>query len=82
MLSSRRVQTRRLVSLSLSFFLYLCMLPIIPSAPARAKSAGPKEIVHFQDQGPHQLNIPVIPGQSQFWQRLLIALTASRLRIF
>jgi uncharacterized protein (TIGR03118 family) len=73
MLSSRRVQTRRLASLSLSFFLYLCMLPVIPSAPARAKSAAPKVNVHSQDQGPQQPNIPIIPPGSAYRQTNLVS---------
>ncbi len=42
-LSSRRDKTRKRVALSLSFFLYLCMLPVIPSPPASARSAAPKD---------------------------------------
>jgi len=61
-LSSRRVQIRRLVSLSLSFLLYLCMLPTIPSAPVRARSVAPKASAHSPDQNPQQPNISTPPG--------------------
>src|SRR6266540_2672667 len=67
-LSSRRVQIRRLVSLSLSLLLYLCMLPTIPSAPARARSVAPKESAHSLDQSPQQPNIPIIPAGSAYRQ--------------
>jgi uncharacterized protein (TIGR03118 family) len=70
-LSSRRVQTRKLVSLSLSFFLYLCMLPMIP-APVGAKSAvaDPKPTAQGQGQLP---NIPVIPPGSAYRQTNFIS---------
>ncbi len=66
-LNSSRVKTRKLVSLSISFLLYLCMLPVIPSVPARAKSLIPKSVVakensHPQDQSPQIVIIP--PGQA------------------
>ena len=61
-LSSRRVKTRKLVSLSLSLFLYVCMLPMIPSSPARAKSAAPKNGGPTQDQSPQIIVIP--PGSA------------------
>jgi uncharacterized protein (TIGR03118 family) len=73
MLSSRRVHTRRLVSLSLSFLLYLCMLPIIPSAPARAKLAAPTEKLHSQDQGPQLPDIPIIPAGAAYRQTNFIS---------
>lgn len=67
-LSSRRVQTRKLMSLSLSFLLYLCLLPIIPAAPADAKSAAPK--APAQEQSPE---IVVIPPGSAYRQRNFIS---------
>src|SRR6266545_4488941 len=67
-LNSSRVKTRKLVSLSLSFLLYLCMLPVIPSTPARAKSVVPKESAHSLDQSPQQPNIPIIPGGAAYRQ--------------
>src|SRR6266480_830729 len=63
MLRLRSVQTRRLVSLSLSFFLCFCVLPIVRSVPTRAKTVAPKEIPHSQEQRPQSPNIPTpAPG--------------------
>jgi uncharacterized protein (TIGR03118 family) len=67
-LTSRRVQTRKLISLSLSFFLYLCLLPAVPFQPATAKSVGPME--DPPDQRP---NIPVIAPGSAYRQTNLIS---------
>src|SRR6266511_4534362 len=72
-LSSRRVQIRRLVSLSLSFLLYLCMLPVIPSAPARARSVAPKASAHALDQSPQQPNISTPPAGSAYRQTNFIS---------
>lgn len=67
-LSSSRVKTRKLVSLSLSLFLYLCMLPTVPSAPARARTLTP-------DGGPQDQNpqIIVIPPGSAYRQTNFIS---------
>src|SRR2546429_1521819 len=63
MLRLRSVHIRQLISLSLSLFFYLCMLPTISSAPARAKSAAPKENLPLQEQRPQSPNIPTpAPG--------------------
>src|SRR5882672_8695606 len=72
-LNLSRVKTRKLVSLSLSFLLYLCMLPIIPSAPARARSVVPKESVQSQDQGPQALAIPTPAPNSVYRQTNFIS---------
>jgi uncharacterized protein (TIGR03118 family) len=72
-LSSRRVQFRRFVSLSLSFLLYLCMLPTIPSATTRARLVAPERSVHSQDQGPQVPNIPIIPAGSAYRQTNFIS---------
>jgi uncharacterized protein (TIGR03118 family) len=67
-LTSSRVQTRNLISLSLSFFLYLCLLPAVPFQPATAKSVGP------MDDPPDQIiNIPVIAPGSAYRQTNLIS---------
>jgi uncharacterized protein (TIGR03118 family) len=60
-LNSRRVKTRKVVSLSLSFFLYLVMLPMVPSAPVSAGSSAPKD-GGPQDQAPQIIVIP--PGSA------------------
>ena len=72
-LSSRRVQIRRLVSLSLSFLLYLCMLPTIPSAPVRARSVAPKASAHALDQSPQQPNFSTPPAGSAYRQTNFIS---------
>ncbi len=66
-LTSSRVHTRKLISLSLSFFLYLCLLPVIPNSPARAKSARGGDP---QDQAPDA--IPVIAPGSAYRQTNLV----------
>ena len=67
-LISSRVHTRKLISLSLSFFLYLCLLPVLPNAPARAKTApGAGDP---QDQAPDA--IPVIAPGSAYRQTNLV----------
>jgi uncharacterized protein (TIGR03118 family) len=68
-LTSRRVQTRKLVSLSLSFFLCLCLLPALPAQPAGAKSAG-QTVDTPQDQAPL---IPVIAPGSAYIQTNLVS---------
>lgn len=60
-LNSRRVKTRKLVSVSLCLFLYLCMLPMVPSAPVNARSGGAKD-GGPQDQAPQIIVIP--PGSA------------------
>ncbi|HUS13295.1 MAG TPA: TIGR03118 family protein [Pyrinomonadaceae bacterium] len=68
-LTSSRVQTRKLVSLSLSFFLCLCLLPVLPAPPAGAKSAG-QTVDTPQDQIPL---IPVIAPGSAYIQTNLVS---------
>src|SRR4029079_9882819 len=65
-LTSRRVQARKLVSLSLSFFLYLCMLPILPGQPSGVKAAD-------DPQDPTAPNIPVIAPGSAYRKTNLVA---------
>ncbi len=72
-LNPSRVQTRKLVSLSLSFLLYLCMLPLIPSAPVRARSVAPKANAHALDQSPQQPNISTPPAGSAYRQTNFIS---------
>src|SRR6266508_1944705 len=72
-LSSRRVQIRRLVSLSLSLLLYLCMLPTIPSAPVRARSEAQKASAHALDQSPQQPNLITPPAGSAYRQTNFIS---------
>ncbi|MDQ1729773.1 MAG: hypothetical protein QOD33_1898 [Pyrinomonadaceae bacterium] len=69
-LNSTRVGTRRLVSLLLSLFLYVCMLPVIPATPARAKSAGPQS--QGVPQGPSP-QIPIIAPGSAYRQTNFIS---------
>jgi uncharacterized protein (TIGR03118 family) len=67
-LTARRVQTRKLISLSLSFFLYLCLLPVLPFQPVTAKSVGPK------DDPPGEIpQIPVIAPGSAYRQTNLLS---------
>jgi hypothetical protein len=66
--TSRRVQTRKLISLSLSLFLYLCLLPVMPGSPSRAKTVAPNG--DPQDQIPNA--IPVIAPGSAYRQTNLI----------
>ena len=67
-LNPSRVKTRKLVSLSLSLFLYLCMLPTVPSVPAGARTLTP-------DGGPQDQNpqIVVIPPGSAYRQTNFIS---------
>ncbi len=67
-LTSSRVHTRKLISLSLSFFLYLCLLPVLPNGPARATSAARGG--DPQDQAPDA--IPVIAPGSAYRQTNLV----------
>lgn len=64
-LKLRRGQTRKLVSLSLSYFLFLCMLPIIPAA--RAHILLPNTSKDAQNQGP-QPEIAVVPPGAAYRQ--------------
>jgi uncharacterized protein (TIGR03118 family) len=65
-LTSRRAQARKLVSLSLSFFLYLCMLPVFPGQPSGVKAAD-------DPQDPTAPNIPVIAPGSAYRQTNLVS---------
>ena len=58
--------TRQVISLSLTSFMYLCMLPTLPSAPA--SHAAPTPI-----QDAIRPNIPVIPAGSAYRQTNLIS---------
>lgn len=60
----------RLASLVVSFFLLLCMLPIIPAGPASAKSSRLKLEVDGQDPTP---NIPIIPPGAAYRQTNFIS---------
>ncbi|HEV2827157.1 MAG TPA: TIGR03118 family protein [Pyrinomonadaceae bacterium] len=71
-LTSRRTQTRKLVSLSLSFFLFFCLLPVIPSQPATAKAVIPK-VDTTDDQSPQSPQIPVIAPGSAYRQTNFIS---------
>ena len=68
-LYSKRRHARKLISVSLSFFLYVVMLPMVSSGPAlsRAKSAAP--VV----PSPQDPNIPVIAPGSAYRQANLIS---------
>ena len=59
--------TRQLISLSLASFMYLCMLPVMPSAPISKASVTP---LRPDGQDP---NIPVIAPGSAYRQRNLIS---------
>lgn len=65
----RRAHARSLISLSLSFFLYLCLLPVIPS-PARAKAVNPKANP-LEGQSPQ--TVPNIAPGSAYRQTNLIS---------
>jgi len=65
-LTSRRVQARKLVSLFLSFFLYLCMLPVFPGQPSGVRAAD-------DPQDPTAPNIPVIAPGSAYRQTNLVS---------
>src|SRR6185436_12956613 len=67
-LSSRRVQIRRWLSLSLSLLLYMFMLPTIPSGTSSARLLPPEKGVRTQDQGQLVPNIPPIPAGSAYRQ--------------
>jgi uncharacterized protein (TIGR03118 family) len=67
-LSSRRVQIRRWLSLSLSLLLYMFMLPTIPSGTTSARLLPPKKGISAQDQGPLLPNVPPIPAGSAYRQ--------------
>jgi uncharacterized protein (TIGR03118 family) len=62
--------TARLASLAIGFFLFVCMLPVIPATPARAKSTTMKAAMDDQGQTP---NIPVIAPGSAYRQTNLIS---------
>ena len=62
-----RRRARQMISLSLTSFMYLCMLPIIPSAPASKASTTPTQ------QDAVRPNIPVIPAGSAYRQTNLIS---------
>ena len=64
-LRSRRSLTGRLFSLSLGFFLCLCMLPIIPTTPAQTQSPPGTGDARVQNPNP---NIPVIPAGQAYRQ--------------
>jgi uncharacterized protein (TIGR03118 family) len=71
-LTSRKTQTRKLLSLSLSFFLFSCLLPVIPSQPAAAKAVVPK-VDTTEDQSPQIPQIPVIAPGSAYRQTNFIS---------
>src|SRR5882762_4161363 len=72
-LTSRRVQIRKLVSLSLSFFLYLCLLPIVQPVPTSARTVVPKGNVRSQDQGLQPSALPTPAPGSVFRQTNFIS---------
>ncbi|MDQ1640012.1 MAG: hypothetical protein QOF62_3351 [Pyrinomonadaceae bacterium] len=62
---STRGLSARLASVAISFFLFVCMLPVIPATPAGAKSINPKSEMDDQDLRP---NIPIIAPGSAYRQ--------------
>jgi uncharacterized protein (TIGR03118 family) len=60
----------RLASVAISFFLFICMLPVIPATPAGAKSTNPK--LEMDDQDPRP-NIPIIAPGSAYRQTNFIS---------
>jgi uncharacterized protein (TIGR03118 family) len=71
-LTSRKTHTRKLLSLSLSFFLFFCLLPVIPSQSSAAKAVVPK-VDTAQDQSPQSPQIPVIAPGSAYRQTNFIS---------
>jgi uncharacterized protein (TIGR03118 family) len=65
-----RSLTARLASLAVSFFLFVCMLPVIPATPAGAKSTTTKAEMDGQDLRP---NIVVIAPGSAYRQTNFIS---------
>jgi uncharacterized protein (TIGR03118 family) len=62
--------TAKLASLAVSFFLFVCVLPVIPATPAGAKSSTTKATMDDQGQIP---NIPVIAPGSAYRQTNLLS---------
>ena len=71
---SKNLRIRKLISILVSLFLYVLMLPLVSSAP-RLTPAGAeqKAPVPQQDQQPQVPNIPVIPPGSAYRQTNLIS---------
>src|SRR5436190_626484 len=64
---SIKAQVRKLISISLACFMYLCLLPALPSAPPSRASAEPV------GDDPPQAQIPVIAAGSAYRQTNLVS---------
>jgi uncharacterized protein (TIGR03118 family) len=71
-LTSRKTHTRKLLSLSLSFFLFFCLLPVIPSQSSAAKAVVPK-VDTAQEQSPQSPQITIIAPGSAYRQTNFIS---------
>jgi len=67
-LHSKRRHARKLISVALSFFLYLVMLPVVSSRPAVSLAKGVTTGRTSQDPSPQLPNIPVIPPRQAYRQ--------------
>ena len=66
-------QATKLISVALSVFLYVLMLPVVSSAPRLTRAAAKPEARKQQDQVPQQPNIPIIPAGSAYRQTNFIS---------
>ena len=70
---SKSRQARQLISVALSVFVYVLMLPVISSAPRLTRAAAKPEARTQQDQQPLLPNIPPIPAGSAYRQTNFIS---------
>ena len=70
---SKNRQATKLISVALSVFVYVLMLPVVSSAPRVSRAAAKPEARTQQDQQPLLPNVPPIPAGSAYRQTNFIS---------
>src|SRR5882672_1116220 len=65
---SKNRQATKLISVALSVFVYVLMLPVVSSAPRLNRAAAKPEARTQQDPQPQLPNIPIVPAGSAYRQ--------------
>lgn len=72
-LQSQSRHARKFISVALSFFLYLVMLPVVSSKPAVTRAKSVRTTTTAQDPGPAAPDIIVIPPGNAYRQRNFVS---------